>query len=517
MHYFSQVDLFQLGLAPGAETIRIPVLPEGTFEHPSYGTLDRTPALFGRMIQNFTEKATGYQPMLNADHATFNPYAAAAPAYGWFESLEYDAGQGLFATVSLTDLGKEAIQNRRYRYISAETWEEYTNSTGATFENVVSGAALTNVPFQDTMPGLFGRQFTQPRLFSQRDGAQFWVAGGQSLPLPDAAALAAFARRFSMDGVLNFDEVREVLGEALKLETALRRASSPGYVYCYVLEVYPDWFIYEEYSDLSGDRFYRRGYTLDGGTAALGADITEVEQVWVTRAREAMTTARKAAQQAEGAEGPSSRPAGPPATGGGMSTLMEWAKRKLGLNDTATEAEAVAALEAAPAPAPAEAPPAGEAGAENLSRGAEAPDVQALQRQMQELDGRLKSAETARKGAEDALRAREVEELLRRYQAAGKLTPAMLEGEPGTKLRAFAQADPAGFTAIYDAAPALIDLTQRGLRSQDDGGSADTFAGLIQQIQKREGCEYAAAMAAAERERPDLYRAYRANQRGGAN
>jgi hypothetical protein len=465
--------------------------------------------------------------MLNADHSTFNPNAALAPAYGWFMGMEKIPSEGLYAQIELTDLGVEAIRNKHYGYISAETWDEYTDSTGQTFENVVSGAALTNTPFHDTMPGLFGRKLERPRLLSRSDAAQFWAAEGgkpTSPALPEAATLQMFAQRFSMDGTLNFDEVRERLCQALKAETARFSPQAPPYgcgccCYAYVLEVYPEFFIYEEYSDAGGEHYFRRDYTLDAaGAVTLGAEKQEVEQVWVTAARAAMALARQAAQNPRAHA--SSRPAGKPAHGESMK-LLDFTRKRFSLPETATEDDAVAAL-AADTPAPAVTPAeetqvAKEPGAAALSRAGAAPaEVQALQRQVQELDTRLKAEEMERQRAEDRLKDRETEETVQRYAQAGKLSPAMLKDEAGKQLRAFAKRDPEGFAAIYDAAPAVIDLRQHGVRSQEQE-TAETLETFAAQLAQRDKLPYPQALRAAMDERPDLYEKYRAGQPGGTN
>ncbi len=159
--------------------VRIPVLPEGEFPHPIYGKLEWTPEKFDQMIQNFNGKAMGAEPMLNFDHSTHNWFAVNSPAAGWPIRLEHEPGVGLFAIVELTDLGEEAIKNKRYRYISAEVADKLKTSTGKEIENLLSGMALTNVPFHDTMTGLFGKN-SKAFCLSRREGAVTWVPKGKA-------------------------------------------------------------------------------------------------------------------------------------------------------------------------------------------------------------------------------------------------------------------------------------------------------------------------------------------------
>ncbi|HPW22174.1 MAG TPA: phage protease [Vicinamibacterales bacterium] len=203
MRYYSHIDLLAMPMpdAPGEDggapeasaailpvgqidaqgRVRIQVLPEGKFPHPWYGTLDWSPERLQRMVENFRRGVMGYVPMLNFDHSTENWNAAEARAAGWFVDLEYMPGRGLFAVIELTNLGADAITNRHYRYISAETCDTYIDSTGNKFPDVLSGAALTNSPFHDTMASLFGHPVEGVACFSRAAGPgeptrSFWVA-----------------------------------------------------------------------------------------------------------------------------------------------------------------------------------------------------------------------------------------------------------------------------------------------------------------------------------------------------
>lgn len=192
--FFASIDLFDL-LAPrriddGADPtdtqdedeaevpdlLTIPLLPEGKFEHPWYGILNWTPAVFEEMCRNFQARVTGYEPCLNFDHSSQNPFAASAPAAGWITELVVNPGVGLDAKVALTPGGKRAVQDREYRYISAEVADAYTDSQGLSYANVVVGAALTNQPFHDTMRGLFSEKAPRTACFSKSGPHSFWAA-----------------------------------------------------------------------------------------------------------------------------------------------------------------------------------------------------------------------------------------------------------------------------------------------------------------------------------------------------
>ena len=68
-----------------------------------------------------------------------------APAAGWIESLRYDPGQGLFASVQWTEGAKAFIEQDEYRFISPVF--SFNPKNGDVLE--LKGAALTNVPALD--------------------------------------------------------------------------------------------------------------------------------------------------------------------------------------------------------------------------------------------------------------------------------------------------------------------------------------------------------------------------------
>lgn len=220
MKFHSNVDLFSLAVAEGAEgapsTLRIPILPEGKFEHAQYGKLDWNGGKFAEMQANFEAQVTGYTPMLNFDHSTHNPFAGTNPAAGWFQRLEIEPGAGLFAVVELTPAGAAAIKNREYRYISGEVFDEYARSSGVKAKNVITGAALTNTPFHDTMPGLFGQPPTRALCFSTTGPVSFWAASEEK-----KMSKPSFWRKLTQKFNLGEDATDEQVAAALEAAPAV--------------------------------------------------------------------------------------------------------------------------------------------------------------------------------------------------------------------------------------------------------------------------------------------------------
>lgn len=69
-----------------------------------------------------------------------------APASGWFRSIEYRPGQGIYAPVEWTDRARTMIASQEYRYISAVFTYDKTGRVTR-----ILHAALTNTPALDGM------------------------------------------------------------------------------------------------------------------------------------------------------------------------------------------------------------------------------------------------------------------------------------------------------------------------------------------------------------------------------
>jgi phage I-like protein len=107
-------------------------------------------ALAQQAIALFNARKT--DTVLDYEHQTLHKEknGQPAPAAGWFRSLEWREGSGLWATVELTARAKAFISNGEYRYFSPVF--SYNAATGEVFD-VVMGA-LTNTPAIDGMDEL---------------------------------------------------------------------------------------------------------------------------------------------------------------------------------------------------------------------------------------------------------------------------------------------------------------------------------------------------------------------------
>ena len=81
---------------------------------------------------------------------------------------------------------------------------------------------------------------------------------------------------------LSHDDVRSAL------YSLLAATSEDGYYYTWIIEVFDDKFIYQDYME---DKFYRQDYTKDGENVALGENKVEVFNEWLSQAeKEALDT-----------------------------------------------------------------------------------------------------------------------------------------------------------------------------------------------------------------------------------
>jgi phage I-like protein len=154
-HIRTIIDMQQLMTASeGQLPAEIELMKVGMYKSFAYGDFEITEADLAGFVESFergirAKGANGEDKSLpiNLRH---DMYGEAA---GWITGLRASKGS-LFATTEWTDLGKEKLTNKRYKYISPEWYFAYEDeTTGKTYRNVLAGAGLTNVPlFQKLRP-----------------------------------------------------------------------------------------------------------------------------------------------------------------------------------------------------------------------------------------------------------------------------------------------------------------------------------------------------------------------------
>lgn len=126
----------------------IEIMRTGKWKHPILKELKITDKTMNDIISNFNNNVRGVDISFDLEHGTTSHKSEAAC---WVKSLK-KSGDVLLAEVEWTDLGKEKIQSKNFRYFSPEYLLKYEDSeTGKEYKNVLFGGGLTNRPFIKNM------------------------------------------------------------------------------------------------------------------------------------------------------------------------------------------------------------------------------------------------------------------------------------------------------------------------------------------------------------------------------
>ena len=121
------------------------VIPEGQYEHPTYGHLDFSEEFLMELIENFYGKALGNtEPFVDINHNE-------EEAFGWFKELKL-VEEGMEGLIAWNDHGVELVKSGSYKYFSPWISAYENPETGQKYANVFRGGALTNVPFLKMLP-----------------------------------------------------------------------------------------------------------------------------------------------------------------------------------------------------------------------------------------------------------------------------------------------------------------------------------------------------------------------------
>jgi phage I-like protein len=121
------------------------ILPAGEFVTRQYGKLEFTQEFLQTLVQNWRDKVLGErEPFIDSDHDW-------GKANGWIKDLQARA-DGLYAKIDWTQLGRDNLSEKLYKYFSADIGSAVDLKTGEETYPVLIGAALTNVPQMNMMP-----------------------------------------------------------------------------------------------------------------------------------------------------------------------------------------------------------------------------------------------------------------------------------------------------------------------------------------------------------------------------
>jgi hypothetical protein len=148
--YLSDLSSMNLSVFDSGESLQwVHALPlGGPYKHPKYGDLNFTPERIMRFVQNVKNKVRGIDPDVDYDHK-MDP-AKGNIAAGWVRDADARS-DGLWLLVDWTKKAIQSLRDREYRYFSAEFLDEWEDSQGNKFEDVVLGGGLTNRPFMKNL------------------------------------------------------------------------------------------------------------------------------------------------------------------------------------------------------------------------------------------------------------------------------------------------------------------------------------------------------------------------------
>jgi len=142
----------------------IKILPKGVFKRDGR-TIKLDDAFLMAIKRNFDNQILGRDVPVNFEHQ----YTALGAA-GWVKALEVRE-DGLYALIEWTDIGKEATEKQRFKYVSVELGGAVDPKTGKVLgEDVLTGIALTNRPF---FKGLTALAAADPDWTANDDPTQF--------------------------------------------------------------------------------------------------------------------------------------------------------------------------------------------------------------------------------------------------------------------------------------------------------------------------------------------------------
>jgi hypothetical protein len=130
----------------GEPKSKLLLFPRGQFDHPKYGKMTFDDEFFDEVVANYKNKVLGRtEPYIDFDHQK-------GRAAAWIRELSVDP-DGLWASrVDWTPAGETAVRSGEYRYVSPWWGSVSDAANGETYDRVLRGAGLTNVPYLKQLP-----------------------------------------------------------------------------------------------------------------------------------------------------------------------------------------------------------------------------------------------------------------------------------------------------------------------------------------------------------------------------
>jgi phage I-like protein len=136
MEFISVLD------APTESNGRIQIAKLGSFEHSTFGKFDITTEQVESWRENLAKLPGGHAP-IDLDHSSDR--GKGTEAAGWITGIDIEDGKPM-ADVEWTPLGKAALSEKRYRFISPTFTTHKKDEAGSDLGETLIGAGLTNRP-----------------------------------------------------------------------------------------------------------------------------------------------------------------------------------------------------------------------------------------------------------------------------------------------------------------------------------------------------------------------------------
>lgn len=120
----------------------IHIIPIGEWAHDAYGPIIINKSDIREFAMNFNA-GVRKGVFITAGHEGFEEL----PAVGWVQDVEV-RDDGLWGTVDWNDKGREALQDKQWKFFSPELCRDYEDpETHSLYRNVLTGGALTKSPY----------------------------------------------------------------------------------------------------------------------------------------------------------------------------------------------------------------------------------------------------------------------------------------------------------------------------------------------------------------------------------
>lgn len=151
MWSFSDVSEFKE--VKEGDKVEIQIMRAGKWQHPIYGEIKVTEETINDVVSNFNNNTRWIDIAVDENHEPNHK------ALGWYKELTKVGKNALNATIELTKMWADLINQGAYKYFSPEiAFNKKDEETWKTIKNLLIGGAFTNRPFFKAMKPLMASE-----------------------------------------------------------------------------------------------------------------------------------------------------------------------------------------------------------------------------------------------------------------------------------------------------------------------------------------------------------------------